>query len=154
MKICQKNFIFQFHVLGLKLNRLKEKSASYESHKYFLSRCIRDCSIPKGLKLQLEPTLRNFDQEFINSWFSKLKDFSFDTMKDIIKFCDMTIAESKLAIEVKLKTSMEREEFSDIGKTSKENKEATKPLLLQRKFRKCNHLKHSKTWFLLLKPGK
>ena len=145
MRICQTNFIFQFHVLGLKLNRLKEKSARYESHKYFLSRCIRDCSIPKGLKLELEPTLRNFDQEFINSWFSKLKDFSFDTTKDIIKFCDMTIAETKLAIEVKLKTSMKREEFSDIGKTSKENKEATKPLLLQRKFRKCNHLKHSKT---------
>lgn len=98
MKICQTNFIFQFHVLGLKLNRLQEKSASYESHKYFLSRCIRDCSIPKGLKLELEPTLRNFDQEFINSWFSKLKDFSFDTMKDIIKFCDMTIAETKLQL--------------------------------------------------------
>ena len=64
-------------------------------------------------------------------------------MKDIIKFCDMTIAESKLAIEGKLKASMEREKFSEIDKTVKENKEATKCLLQQRNFKKFNHLKHT-----------
>ena len=64
-------------------------------------------------------------------------------MKDIIKFCDMTIAESKLAIEGKLKASMEREKFSEIDKTVKENKEATKCLLQQRNFKKFNHLKYT-----------
>ena len=76
--------------LALKLNHLKEKTARYESHKDFLSRCIKDCLIPKGLKLELEPTIGNFDQKFIDKWFSKLKDYSFDLMKVIIKICDMT----------------------------------------------------------------
>ena len=69
-------------------------------------------------------------------------------MKYIIKFCDKTIAESKLAmqnIEAKLKASMEREEFSELDKTIKKNEEATKRLLQQRKFKTLNHLKHSKT---------
>ena len=69
-------------------------------------------------------------------------------MKYIIKFCNKTIAESKLArqnIEAKLKASMEREEFSELDKTIKKNEEATKRLLQQRKFKTLNHLKHSKT---------
>ena len=112
--------------LALKLNRLKEKSARYDSHKDFLSCCIKDCFIPKGLKLELEPTIGNFDQEFIDNRFSKRKDYSFDLMKDIIKFCDKAIAETKPAIqniEAKLKASMEREEFSEIDKTTKTKKQ-------------------------------
>lgn len=38
---------------------------------------------------------------------------------------------------------MEREEFSEIDKSIKENKEATKSLLQQWKFKKVNRLKHT-----------
>ena len=79
-------------------NRRKIK---YESHKDFLSRFIKDRLIPKGLKLELEQTIGKYDQEFIDNWFSKLKDYSFDLMKDIIKFCDKTIAETKSALQNK-----------------------------------------------------
>ena len=95
-------------LLALKLNHLKEKSARYKSHKDFLSRCIKDHLIPKGLKLELEPAIGNFDQAFIDNWFSKLKDHLIDLMKHI-KSCDKAIAETKPAIqniEAKLKASM------------------------------------------------
>ena len=57
---------------------------------------------------------------FGNEW---VKDYSFDLMKGIIKICDMTKAETKLAkqnIEAKLKASMEIEKFSEIDKTKKQ----------------------------------
>ena len=67
-------------------------------------------------------------------------------MKDIIKFCDKTIAVTKPAMqnnEVKLKAPMEREDFSEIDKVIKEKEEATNRLLQQRKFKKFNYLKHT-----------
>ena len=49
-------------------------------------------------------------------------------MKDVIKFCKRTVAETKPAIqniEAKLKASIEREEFSEIDQTI--NEESTSP---------------------------
>ena len=63
--------------VALKLNRLKEKHPRYESHKEFLTRCISEKLVPMGLKLKLEPTIGNHDQEFLVNWFSKLNEFSF-----------------------------------------------------------------------------
>ena len=61
--------------VAIKLNRLKDKVTMYESHKDFLTRCIAEKLIPKGLKLELEPTIGNSDQEFVDKWYSKLKGF-------------------------------------------------------------------------------
>ena len=60
-----------------------------------------------------------------------------------MKICGMTIAEIKMAIEAKLKALMERKEFSETDKTIKQNEEATKRLLQQRKFKKFNHFKRT-----------
>ena len=38
-------------ILAIELNRLREKSARYNSHKDFLSRCIQEKLVPKGLEL-------------------------------------------------------------------------------------------------------
>ena len=62
--------------VALKLSCLKDKVARYESHNNFLTCCIAEKLIPKGLKLELEPTIGNFDQEFVDKWYSKLKGFS------------------------------------------------------------------------------
>ena len=73
--------------------------------------------------MELEPTIRNFDQQFIDNWFSKLKDYSFDSMKDIIKFSDKTIVETKPArqkIEAKLTASIECGEFPETDRTISE----------------------------------
>ena len=80
--------------VALKLNRLKEKHARYESHKEFLTRCISEKLVPQGLKLELEPMIGNHDQEFLDNWFSKLNEFSLSLMKDIVTFCDKTIGKT------------------------------------------------------------
>ena len=51
--------------------------------------------VPKGLKLKLEPTIGNYDQEFVDTWYSKLKTFSLTLMKDIIAHCDKTIVKTE-----------------------------------------------------------
>ena len=53
--------------LAIKLNRLHEKSAQCYSYKDFLSRSIQEKLVPKGLELNLEPTIGIYDQEFIDN---------------------------------------------------------------------------------------
>ena len=50
--------------LVIQLNRLKNKEARFESHKDFLTRCINECLVPKGLELMLEPTIGSHEQIF------------------------------------------------------------------------------------------
>ena len=38
----------------------------------------------------IEPTIGNYDQEFIRNWYSSLKDFSFILMKQIVTYCKKT----------------------------------------------------------------
>ena len=131
--------------IALKLNRLKDKAVRYKSHKDFLSRCIAEELAPKGLKLELEPTIGNYDQEFVDTWCSKLKTFSRTLMKDIVAHCDKTIVKTEDNIrdtETHLKNIKEREEYQIIEKTIKNNEANTKHLLQQRKFKKFNYLKY------------
>ena len=129
----------------LKLNRLKDKAVRYKSHKHFLSRCIAEELVPKGLKLELEPTIGNYDQEFVDTWYSKLKTFSLTLTKDIVAPCDKTIVKTEDKIEdteTHLKNITEREEFQSNEKSIKNNEANTKRLLQQRKFKKFNYLKY------------
>ena len=58
------------NVLALKLNHLKEKSIRYISHKDVISQCIKSKLVPKRLELTLEPKIKNYDQDLIDSWYS------------------------------------------------------------------------------------
>ena len=110
--------------IALKLNRLKDKAVRYKSHKDFLSRCIAEELVPKGLKLELEPTIGNYDQEFVDTWYSKLKTFSLTLMKDIVAHCDKTIVKTEDNIkdtETHLKNITEREEYQSVDKTIQNN---------------------------------
>ena len=96
--------------LTLKLNRLKDKHARYKSHKQFLEQCIQAGLIPKGLKPELEATIGNRNQEFLNNWYTKLQDFLLILMEDIVKYCDdrkktVTLINSA---EVPLKQNIEK----------------------------------------------
>ena len=51
--------------LVIKLNRLKDKEARFESHKYFLTSCVNEGLVPKGLELMLESTIDKDDQIFL-----------------------------------------------------------------------------------------
>ena len=130
---------------AMKLNRLKDKNARYQSHREFLSQCIKSKVIPKGVNLELEPTIGNHDQEFLDTLYSNLQEFSLTLMKGIVKFCDKTISQTADHInstENALKQNMEKEEFQKIKETIYRNEEATKRVLKQRKFKKFNYLKH------------
>ena len=131
--------------IALKLNQLKDKVVRYKLHKDFLSQCIAEELVPKGLKLELEPTIGNYDQEFVDTWYSKLKTLSLTLKKDIVAHCDKTIVKTEDNIkdtETHLKNTTEREEYQGIEKTIKNNEANTKRLLQQRKFKKFNYLKY------------
>ena len=51
------------------------------------------------LEVTLEPTIANRDQEFLDNWYSKQKQFSLSLMKDIVQFCDKSI--NKTAQDIK-----------------------------------------------------
>ena len=105
--------------VALKLNRLKDKVTRYESHKDFLTRCIAEKLIPKGLKIELEPTIENFSQEFADKQYFKLRGFSLILMKDITTYCEKTIKSTNESIkntEATLRNLRENQEFLTLTK--------------------------------------
>ena len=74
--------------LTIKLKCLKEKSARHNSEIDFLSKCIQQNLVLKGLEITLEPTIGNFDQDYVNNWYINLKKFSIVLMKPIVTYCD------------------------------------------------------------------
>ena len=53
----------------MKLNCLKDKKSQSE----FLSQCFKSNLIPKGLAFELESTIGNHDQVFLDMWYSNLQ---------------------------------------------------------------------------------
>ena len=78
-----------------------------------MSPCINNKLVPKGLELTLEPTIENYDQSFIDYWFSKVKDFSLNLMEDTASLCDKTIRDQTEDI---LKQQLWKNEFDEIEK--------------------------------------
>ena len=110
--------------IALKRNRLKDKVTRYESHKDFLARYIAEKPIPKGLKLEIEPTIGNFDQELVDECYSKLKVFSLILIKGITTYCEKTIEstnDSMKNTETTLRKLTENQEFLNIDKILKAN---------------------------------
>ena len=73
---------------------MKDKNAQYQFHRGFLLQCTESKLIPNGLKLELEPTIDNLDQGFLDMWYFNLQEFSHTLMKGIAKFCDKTVSQS------------------------------------------------------------
>ena len=51
--------------LAFKLNRSRDKIGRYNSHMLFLEICIMGNVILNGLKLDLQPSIRNLDEKFL-----------------------------------------------------------------------------------------
>ena len=85
--------------LAFQLDRLRDKEGRYVNHKLFLSRCISENAILNGLRVELEPTIENHDETFLNNWYEKMQQHSLRFMKGIIIFCDKTITELKAEIK-------------------------------------------------------
>ena len=102
----------------MKLDRLLDKQAKYES---YLQKGIRCKVVPHGLNLQLEPTIGNHDQEFLDNWYQKLNKFSFELMGDIVKFCETTktnVSEQIKQVEETLKSKTTQPKYNGINHKS------------------------------------
>ena len=109
------------------MNRLKEKSARYNWHRDFLSK-----SIQEDLVFTLEPTIGNFDQEFVNNWYTNLKQFFIVLIKQIVANCDKAEWKTQTKInktETILKQQLKKEDYKEIKTTITSNETATKKLL-------------------------
>ena len=71
--------------LSLKLNRLTEKLYRYESHKYFITKCLKDKLIPEGF-YSLEPSIGNHNNEFLQEWYEDLNNFLLTRMEKQFSF--------------------------------------------------------------------
>ena len=76
-KLVNKRIIKQHTVqierIALKLNRLKDKGVKYKSYQDFLTQCIIEELVSKGLKFELETIISSYGQELVDKWYSKLK---------------------------------------------------------------------------------
>ena len=99
-------------VQKLKLNWLKDKTARHVSYNKFFAGSIENTLIPKEMELSLELTTSNYDQEFIDNWYLKLKKFIL--MKDKVKFYGKNIEETAKLInerQIKLKQKLDKDEY-------------------------------------------
>ena len=60
----------------VKLERQKDKEDRYSSHIEFLKECYQSKIIPKGLRLEIEPSIGNNDNAFCEKWYKTLEDCS------------------------------------------------------------------------------
>ena len=93
----------------------------------------------------LGPTIGNHDQNFLDNWYSKLKQFVLSLMKDIIQFYDKTMDATTTeisTIETSLKSNTNQEQFKMIQSEIKNNEAAARKILQQRKLKKFNTLKY------------
>ena len=85
--------------------------------------------IPKRLKLLLEPTIGNHNHEFVDNWYSKLKQFSLILMEYIVEFCDNTLittTQEIITTESLLKTSTNNNRLQKLKAKIMKNKELSK----------------------------
>ena len=75
----------QARYFATKLDRFSDKEIRFKSHKEFLTRYLGSNIIPNGLKLQLEPSIGNHGDEFVNKWHEKLEKFSRELKQGVVE---------------------------------------------------------------------
>ena len=93
----------------------------------------------------LEPTIGNQDQNFLDNWNSKLKQFLLSLMKDIVQFCDKTTDATTTEIsttETSRKNNTNQEQFKANQSEIKNSEAGARKILQQPKFKKSNTLKY------------
>ena len=114
--------------LALRLEQINNKKIRFLSHKEFLEKCFRDKLTPNGLKTNLEPTIGNQNEEFVNQWYKIQDDIAKQLMKITIKFCEITIKETEheiKEIDSKLQSNLRSTEYSNIKGQVSKNQEVT-----------------------------
>ena len=84
--------------VAFKLNYLNDKRVRYKSYYSFISCRQRKAIVPGGLKVYLEPSIDNHNEEFLNNWHERLESFSLTPMSNVLTFCKNTIKTISLEI--------------------------------------------------------
>ena len=131
--------------LAFRLDRINNKKIQFLSHKEFSGKCFRDKLTPNGLKINLEPTIGNQNEEFVNQWYKIQDDCAKQLMKMTIKFCETTIKETEheiKEIDSKLQSNLRSTEYNNIKGQVSKNQEVTIQQLRRKKTRKYRQLKY------------
>ena len=84
-----------------------------------------------------EHTIRNHEQNFLDNWYSKVKQFALSLMKNVVQVCNKTIdataAEILSTTETSLKRNTKQEQFKVTQSEIKNNVAAANMILQQRK---------------------
>ena len=131
----------------VRLERLRDKSDRYSSHIGFLKDCIEAKIIPKGLRIDLEPSIGNQDEAFCAAWFAKLEEFSFSLMDDVIKYCETieTETEDKIRLNKEaLETMMDPDDHKELSDTMDNLAVQRRKRLSQTKKKKFYYLRYNR----------
>ena len=94
--------------------------ARYNSHRNFLSKYIQENLVPKWQEITLEPTIWNSDEDFVDNWYTNLKQFSIVLMKLTVAYWEKTEQKTqKIISETKtiLKQQLKKEDYEEIKNT-------------------------------------
>ena len=131
--------------LAFRLDRIKNKKIRFLSHNKFLEKYFRDKLTPNGSKLNLEPTIGNQNEEFVNQWY-KIQDACVKQLVKItIEFRETTIKETEHQIKEinsKLQSNLPSAEYRNIKEEVSKNEEVTIRKLRRKKTRKYQQLEY------------
>ena len=137
----------EIDIKAIKLERLRDKSDRYSSHIEFLTECRDTNVIPKGLRIDMLPTIGNNDDAFCAKWFDTLQGFSTTLMNQIIEYSEKieTDTAKKIEEETKaLKTSLNKEGFEEMTTTMDNLSINRKKRLSAGKRKKYYHLRYNR----------
>ena len=131
----------------IRLERLRDKSDRYSSHIQFLKECRETNVIPKGLKIDIEPSIGNNDEKFCKLWFSRMEQFSKILITDIITYSEGVENTTAIKIDEEtafLRTNMTADEFKECEDKLDYNSTQRRSRLAATKRKKYHHLRYNR----------
>lgn len=131
----------------IRLERMRDKADRYNSHISFLKECRDTKVIPKGLRIDVEPSIGNNDEDFCNLWFSRLEEFSITLISDIIAYSEgiENTTTTKINEETKfLEENMNAGEFKEIQEILETNATQRRKRLSSTKRKKYHFLRYNR----------
>ena len=137
----------EIDIKAVKLERLRDKSDRYSSHIEFLTECRDTNVIPKGLRIDMLPTIGNNDDAFCAKWFDTLQGFSTTLMNQIIEYSEKIESDTAKKIEEEtkaLKSILNEEGFEEMTTTMDNLSINRKKRLSAGKRKKYFHLRYNR----------
>ena len=131
----------------IRLERLRDKADRYSSHIGFLKECKETRVIPKGLKIDVEPSIGNNDEEFCSQWFAQLEEFSLALITSIINYSEKieNATANKIDEETAyLRANMRPNDFKECVDQMDLNSTQRRKRLSASKRKKYHHLRYNR----------